>query len=1296
MSDLIDPEDLEEALRGLLDEIPGEPVSSEWIQEQLKAIRARLEEAGESLPVSGGQEGGSRPAEVPGHVPKDTSELALDASAGGEEDREKRRHALRIALEEQEGKGGGSKLLGQIVATKIDHSKVAVRVLEASPELKRLATREPSTEVPDEEAPPPEVPEPGPEFQLADGDAALGTGGETGDPVAGSSPVVPGAVGAGVEAPPPARERDPGAGAGPEDLATNDMPAGVSIGEPPPGIPGPGPGGSLDVDAVSHGTDAAGAGDDPELDGLSWEPDQEPEDVEAELSLGLAVPPGEEPGVDSSTEPGEPPGLVPPGLPRELPVVTGGPQERNMGGGDGEQPPVPALSLDTSGMGMAVEDSPAEAGAALPDEPDTASAAESAPPGALSGLELGSMDSLTSGSVDSSLRGRTGDTTRTSEGHAVEVRAPGRASGPARRLGEEVDLADISLQGTGDLGPTPVLDLPLIHPHRYQTRVRIGAGSQGVVAEVRDRYLARQVALKVLRKELAGNAQAVYRFWREAQITGQLSHSGIVPIFDIGVLSDKSPYYTMRRVRGLTLRTILRRLRRIAAGEPEPAGGAGEVGIEPETYAWERGPESDGEGQPPSGTGGEGPVSDTEEQQAADPGKRDAPDSLPFEKVYTRRRLLEILVSAAHTLGYAHDRGVIHRDVKPGNLMVGPYGEVLVLDWGIARVLGKAAPHLDEGPVMLDMDDPEQSRQGIIKGTPAYMSPEQARGEVAAQGPWTDVYALGLVLFEILVGKPARAGAGGEAAMKMAREGVIPSLTDPDPAGLDSEPIPSELMDICVKCLEVDPQRRYPTAETFARALEAYTTGERRREAAERRALDAEHKVSMLAEIDDDISLLEEEVELLKKTVQPWADISKKRRLWAKEDRLRATRQRRDDTLAQAHELFTQALGDDPDNRRARRGLCKLYYEQLLEAERWGRTRESRRLEAELQRLDDGLLATALRGFGALELTSDPDAAGVWSFDLRPRDRQLLPAEGRYLGTTPLSTHMPMGRYLLELRWKKDDGEQVVKYPLRIRRQEKWNGHVRVPRRIPDGFVFVPGSHFVFGGDREAPGSGPRQEVWVDDFLIAVHPVTCQEYLEFLQDMVHRNPNEAAKRVPRNPGPKGGEPLWPRAPDAGYRIPGVDPHGGRWSPRLPVRCVSREDAVMYCLWRSSRLKQRARLPTETEWEKAGRGVDGRAFPWGDEFDPSFCNMKDSQPGAPELAPIGSFPVDCSPYGVMDMAGGVIEWCAGPFNRDGILAIQKGGFWLASEPNCRLARRFGVFPTEPEKFCGFRVVLSLEE
>ena len=135
---------------------------------------------------------------------------------------------------------------------------------------------------------------------------------------------------------------------------------------------------------------------------------------------------------------------------------------------------------------------------------------------------------------------------------------------------------------------------------------------------------------------------------------------------------------------------------------------------------------------------------------------------------------------------------------------------------------------------------------------------------------------------------------------------------------------------------------------------------------------------------------------------------------------------------------------------------------------------------------------------------------------------------------------------------------------------------------------------------------------------------------------------------------------------------------------------------MYSLWKASKTGLPLRLPTEFEWEKAGRGVDGRWFPWGDEFDASFCNMRDSQEGAPELAPVGTFENDRSPYGVRDMAGGVIEWCAGHFNSDGVLGVQKGGFWIASQTNCRLARRFGVFPTEPEKLGGFRVAMAPED
>jgi serine/threonine-protein kinase len=422
-------------------------------------------------------------------------------------------------------------------------------------------------------------------------------------------------------------------------------------------------------------------------------------------------------------------------------------------------------------------------------------------------------------------------------------------------------------------------------------------------------------------------------------------------------------------------------------------------------------------------------------------------------------------------------------------------------------------------------------------------------------------------------------------------------------------------------------------------------------------------------------------------------DIERKRLVWAKEDEVRAAETRRDETLARAFELYTQALGDDPENQRARAGLAGLHFDQLIEAESWGRFKEARRLESQIRRLDDGRLKAALQGDGRLKLVTDPINAEAWLYDLVERDRRVQAVVPRLLGRTPLEVNLPRRRYLLVLKTVQRGREREFAYPIVIKRLGEWDGLVRLYTSIPEEFILVPGGPFIYGGDRQAAGAGQREERWVDDFAIQRFPVTCTEYLQFLSALHELDPGEAVRRAPRPSGTGGRDPLWPYSREAGFRIPRVDILGGRWAPDMPVRCVSREDADAYAAWRSRRDNISFRLPTEFEWEKAGRGVDGRWFPWGNEFDASFCKMKDSRPGPPEPEPVGAFEHDCSPYGVRDLAGGVIEWCSGPFDRHGLLGIQKGGFWIASQASCRLARRFGVFPSEPEPFGGFRLAFT---
>ena len=233
---------------------------------------------------------------------------------------------------------------------------------------------------------------------------------------------------------------------------------------------------------------------------------------------------------------------------------------------------------------------------------------------------------------------------------------------------------------------------------RYQLLGEIAHGGMGSVLRGRDMDLGRDLAVKVLLDEHSGQSVLVNRFLEEAQICGQLQHPGVVPVYDLGILADHRPFFAMKLVKGQTLAALL-------SGRSSPA------------------------------------------------------DDLP--------RFLSIFEAICQTMAYAHARGVIHRDLKPANVMVGAFGEVQVMDWGLAKILPKDAPKKegDARPVnetivagLRSENEGALTEVGSAMGTPAYMAPEQARGETEAIDRRSDVFALGSILCEILTGGPVFSG----------------------------------------------------------------------------------------------------------------------------------------------------------------------------------------------------------------------------------------------------------------------------------------------------------------------------------------------------------------------------------------------------------------------------------------------------------------------------------------------------------------------------------------------------------
>lgn len=179
-----------------------------------------------------------------------------------------------------------------------------------------------------------------------------------------------------------------------------------------------------------------------------------------------------------------------------------------------------------------------------------------------------------------------------------------------------------------------------------------------------------------------------------------------------------------------------------------------------------------------------------------------------FRERYDLTRLVEVVIQAAHALAYAHDHGVAHRDMKPENVLVGPFGEVLVLDWGLAKILPSAAGEGDAPGTAPPLD-----ASGELQGTVSYMSPEQIRQD-AELDHRTDIYSLGSVLYEVLAGRPPVSGDTFDAILAQTLRGDIAP-----PSTLAKAPVPMRLEDICMRCLRQDPAERLPTAGDLIREL---------------------------------------------------------------------------------------------------------------------------------------------------------------------------------------------------------------------------------------------------------------------------------------------------------------------------------------------------------------------------------------------------------------------------------------------------------------------------------------------
>jgi serine/threonine-protein kinase len=833
--------------------------------------------------------------------------------------------------------------------------------------------------------------------------------------------------------------------------------------------------------------------------------------------------------------------------------------------------------------------------------------------------------------------------------------APGSGSATERADGTDPDVSTGDTQASGELGPsdTPVAPAGL---GRFAVERELGRGGMGRVLEARDPDLGRRVAVKVLLGGAGATPPQLARFLTEAQVTGQLEHPNIVPVYELGRTEAGEVYIVLKRVSGRSLRDVLRGLR---SGDADP-------------------------------------------------------------REWSRHRLLSVFVQVCNAVAYAHERGVLHRDLKPDNVMLGEFGEVLVMDWGVARAASSsspvapappapfspAAPEADtdrhhpvptprtgSSPGRISPSSPSYTQEGVLVGTPGYMSPEQASGMVAELDGRSDVWSLGAILHEILVGQPPFSETKPRALLALA----FAEPPDPRARSFDRR-IPDEIAEVCLQAMAPDRARRIASAASLAAAVQAFLEGSRRRDQALGRVAQARtawQEYVALGAVHEQLSAREKR---LAERTPPWTPLAEKAELLAARADLAELEPRRARVFGDVVAHCEKALSHEPDNADARAVLAEAYWEKLEDAER-RRDRAGASYYAERVRAhDDGHWAARLDGAGTLTLRTSPPGALVFCRRFERRGLVWPLVEDRILGVTPLEdVPLAMGSYLLTLKLP---GRSDTLYPVYIPRCRKWtSGPDPVPlhtdAQIGAGFAYVPPGPFVCGGDPQAPRSLPLSEPELPGFFLSVFPATMADYAEFLSALHARDPEQAWRRSPRaETGLRDARHQYferPRA-DGRYRVPEKDRDGDPWDPRWPAFGISWLDCMAYVEWLSAHTGVPHALPTELEWEKAARGVDGRWFPWGDELDPSLCKMRDSRAGVPAPEPVGAFPADVSVYGVRDLAGSKREFCGDPsFDGDGEQRPLRGGSGVADAQGCRAAYRGSHALDKGNTNFSFRVV-----
>lgn len=830
----------------------------------------------------------------------------------------------------------------------------------------------------------------------------------------------------------------------------------------------------------------------------------------------------------------------------------------------------------------------------------------------------------------------------------------------------------------------PSHDPTITIPSRYVDNGLLGLGGMGEVRRVKDLMLNRMIAMKSMHPQFMEDEKSKLRFMREAQILSQLQHPNILPLYDYGEIDNMIQYFTMSEIKGHALSEYIKQVHSIS-----------------DHHGW---------GQTEDG--------------------------------WNLHRLISAFYDVTKAIAYAHQVGVLHRDIKSDNIMVGSLGEVIVVDWGLALVL----PSEENLPTVELTGGESESRAGLVCGTPIYLAPELARMNGTKANVYTEIYSLGVVLYEILVGQfPYSKLKLSLLLQTIASQGLpnIPTYSEVSRETRDSiqdyeryfssfgAPLPFELVKICEKALAFEATDRFATVLELTKVIGAWLDGSQKRQ----QALEIVNRAHQLNEeiqaLQQRALILKDEAIEISTQVKLWQPECEKHGLWILEDSAKDLEAQTQLLKTKQVQLYRSALAYKPDLFEAHSALALHYQIKHREAEQTGDINQAKQLmlilKGHINALPMGskqakLLKEYIQGLATINLSTTPVDTHISYARFKTNNRRLVLGEKINVGIAPLVAYpLEVGSYMFKLSHPK---YHSVNYPIYNQRNshhlgQDTQGDQAPIQLLPLGTLaadecYVPAGWCRLGGDPNTPNSLPAQRVWIDGFVIKRFPVTNEEYMYFLNDLVIREEKEEALRhVPREQSSSEeelGGMVYILGENGWYSLPNDESFS-----RQPVTRIQWYSACAYAEWLSVQTGKPWRLPMEFEWEKAARGVDGRSYPWGEHHDPSWSCMKDSHTDEVRMYSVDRFPIDESVYGVRGTAGNTRDWCLDRFRDEGPIVVNgqlqipdeadltdtsfkstRGGSYGNSASRARSADRDWWFPNRSYIGRGVRVAWGIKD